>query len=110
MKTKMIRYFKKEEMKSSLQEQVLHELNHVVMERSPGSSLEKQLAMISMTPEDLAVLRALQPFVSQHIDQVVTGFYSTIAHVPQLSEIIHGRKQKTEQQRWRKDTGYSKNY
>ncbi|MCK6255845.1 globin-coupled sensor protein [Fictibacillus sp. KIGAM418] len=88
MKTKMIRYFKKEEMKSSLQEQVLHELSHVVMERSPGSSLDKQLAMISMTPEDLAVLRALQPFVSQHIEEVVTGFYSTIAHVPQLSEII----------------------
>ncbi|MGG1571948.1 protoglobin domain-containing protein [Fictibacillus sp. NRS-1165] len=88
MKTKVIGYFRKEEIKSPLQEHVINEMKHVVMERDPGSSLDKQLKMISMTTEDLAVLRAVQPFVANHIEEVVTGFYSTIAHVPQLSEII----------------------
>ncbi|MDN4075773.1 protoglobin domain-containing protein [Fictibacillus terranigra] len=88
MKTKVSGYFRKEEIKPPLQEHVINEMKHVVMERDPGSSLDKQLKMISMTTEDLAVLRSVQPFVANHIEEVVTGFYSTIAHVPQLSEII----------------------
>lgn len=54
----------------------------------PGSPLEKQLAMIQLTEQDLSVAKALQPLIIQNIDKIVERFYKQIAGEQLLMSII----------------------
>lgn len=55
---------------------------------SPDSEWQKQLDMISLTTEDLAIIRSLKPVISENIENIVNQFYKNIEHVPGLMEII----------------------
>lgn len=53
-----------------------------------GSDITKQLIMIDLTEKELKVIKAIQPYVLQHIDYIVDRFYSNLDHEPSLIEII----------------------
>src|SRR5690625_1485263 len=53
-----------------------------------GSDLDKQLEMIELTKVDLAIAKVLQPYVQQHVLEIVDGFYKKLANVPELKKII----------------------
>jgi heme-based aerotactic transducer len=53
-----------------------------------GSDLELQLQMIGLTSNDMAVMKATQPLIARHIDEIVESFYTTILRVPSLVKII----------------------
>ncbi|UOR10854.1 globin-coupled sensor protein [Halobacillus amylolyticus] len=54
-----------------------------------GSDLEKQLKMIHLTNDDLSVLKSLQPFVSENIEQMVSQFYKNLEHQESLMNMIN---------------------
>ena len=62
---------------------------NVKLDVKPGSELEKQIAMIGMTTEDLQMIRTLQPFVKEKIADIVNQFYKNIEHEPSLIHIIN---------------------
>ena len=55
---------------------------------SPNSEWQKQLNMISLTVDDLAIIRSIKPLISENIEEIVNQFYKNIEHVPGLMEII----------------------
>ncbi|MFG6496535.1 globin-coupled sensor protein [Fictibacillus sp. UD] len=55
---------------------------------SPDSEWQKQLDMISLTTDDLAIIRSLKPLISENIANIVNQFYRNIEHVPGLMDII----------------------
>ncbi|MFC0238701.1 protoglobin domain-containing protein [Fictibacillus phosphorivorans] len=55
---------------------------------SPNSEWQKQLNMISLTVEDLRIIRSIKPLLSENIEEIVNQFYKNIEHVPGLMEII----------------------
>ncbi|UOQ95429.1 globin-coupled sensor protein [Halobacillus shinanisalinarum] len=59
-----------------------------VIQIERGSDLEKQLKMINLTNDDLSVLKSLQPFVSENIEQIVSQFYKNLEHQESLMNII----------------------
>ncbi|WP_027964875.1 globin-coupled sensor protein [Halalkalibacillus halophilus] len=63
-------------------------LSEVTLDIPPASDLEKQLHMIHLTKKDLAVLIAIKPLVSKHIESIVDQFYKNIEHEPSLMEMI----------------------
>lgn len=52
------------------------------------STLARQLAMIQLRDEDLAIAKAIQPIVVEHIDKIVDAFYESIATEELLMQII----------------------
>ena len=52
------------------------------------STLARQLALIQLKDEDLAIAKAIQPVIVQHIDQIVDSFYEHIAAEELLMQII----------------------
>ncbi|CAJ1001415.1 MULTISPECIES: globin-coupled sensor protein [Brevibacillus] len=57
----------------------------------PQSELARQLSMIYLTEEDLAVVKALQPLIAQHIDNIVDSFYDKLEQEPKLMSIIENK-------------------
>ncbi|MDM5317809.1 globin-coupled sensor protein [Fictibacillus sp. b24] len=55
---------------------------------SPNSEWQKQLDMISLTTDDLAIIRSLKPLIFENIAKIVDQFYRNIEHVPGLMDII----------------------
>ncbi|NGQ96791.1 globin-coupled sensor protein [Brevibacillus sp. SYP-B805] len=53
-----------------------------------NSDLDKQLLMIQLTPEDLAVIKQLQPVIVEHLEALVDQFYRNLEHETSLMEII----------------------
>ncbi|WP_103104268.1 globin-coupled sensor protein [Brevibacillus reuszeri] len=53
------------------------------------SELAKQLTLIHLTEEDLAVAKTLQPIIVEHIDKIVDYFYENIEKEEILMTIIH---------------------
>ncbi len=53
-----------------------------------GKELERQIAVISLTEADLALIKVLEPMVTQHIDTIVNDFYENITNQPNLLQII----------------------
>lgn len=53
-----------------------------------GSDVEKQIQMIGLSREDLAILRGVKPYVEQHIDEIVSRFYDNLQAERGLMEII----------------------
>lgn len=63
-------------------------LGQVKLEIKQFPELEKQVSMLRLTKEDLAVALAVQPLVIEHIDKIVHNFYSALSEVEELTEII----------------------
>lgn len=63
------------------QEQVILDLSH-------NKELEKQIQMIDLTKNDLAVIRQLQPHIQPHLEDLVTQFYQALEYGSGLNEII----------------------
>lgn len=59
-----------------------------ILEIQVGSDLEKQLEIIELTKADLAIAKILQPYVKNHVLDIVDGFYKKLANVPELNKII----------------------
>ncbi|WP_284139216.1 globin-coupled sensor protein [Virgibacillus sp. LDC-1] len=53
-----------------------------------GSDLEKQLKMLDLSLEDLAIAQVLKPFVEKDVSQIVDHFYQNLEHNPKLLELI----------------------
>ncbi|KEO85264.1 hypothetical protein EL26_01515 [Tumebacillus flagellatus] len=81
-------FFKKVTQHTLLQEleSLLPEVRIAV---EPGSDLEKQLQMISMTPLDLAAIRFLQPYVTENLGAIVEQFYKNLEQEASLMQIIN---------------------
>lgn len=62
--------------------------NQVKILLPADSEWKKQLNMISLTIDDLAVIRSLKPFISENIESIVDQFYKNIEYLPGLIEII----------------------
>ena len=52
------------------------------------ATLSRQLALIQLTSEDLAIAKAIQPIIVEHLDEIVDAFYSGIASEELLMQII----------------------
>lgn len=50
--------------------------------------LNEQIRMIDLNEEDVRLLRTLKPIVEEHIDEIVSGFYSSVLGVEKLEQII----------------------
>ncbi|GLC90247.1 globin-coupled sensor protein [Lysinibacillus piscis] len=48
----------------------------------------KQIKMLNLTNQDLQYLKAFQPYVIQHIDEIVDKFYDMVGQEQKLDEII----------------------
>src|SRR5690625_4061948 len=60
-----------------------------VLQIPAGSDLEKQVAMIELTANDLAIAKVLHPYVQEEVLDIVDGFYKKLANVPELNKIIN---------------------
>lgn len=56
---------------------------------SEGSIVERQIKMIGLTPRDLDIIHALQPFVKEKLDSIASNFYQNLEHEPSLLKIIN---------------------
>jgi heme-based aerotactic transducer len=52
------------------------------------SDWHKQLNMISLTKQDLMIIKSLQPLIKENIETIVSQFYKNIEYVPGLIGII----------------------
>ncbi|MEC2072765.1 globin-coupled sensor protein [Alkalihalophilus marmarensis] len=60
--------------------------NDVVLDVSPEVAL--QLKMIHLTKEDLVRVKAIQPLIHEHIEEIVDQFYKNLYQNPALTTII----------------------
>ncbi|MDF2661027.1 MAG: hemAT 1 [Paenibacillus sp.] len=60
----------------------------VKLEAFADSQITAQLRMIALTEEDLRLLQSIQPFIMEHIDEIVDDFYKTVIAVNGLKDII----------------------
>ncbi|GGE75058.1 globin-coupled sensor protein [Priestia taiwanensis] len=60
----------------------------VGMDLSANPNIEKQVQMIGLTREDLAIIRIFQPYVQKHVDEITETFYRELEHEPTLMQII----------------------
>lgn len=77
---------KKHETESALDKKI--HLYETSIQLEKDSDLEKQLKIIGMSEEDLAILRALKEHVTPHIETIANRFYATLTSIPELSDII----------------------
>lgn len=78
----------KKEDKTNILLNAFNHQNDVKINLPKDSEWQKQLSMISLTTGDLAIIRALKPFISENIEDIVDQFYKNIEFVPGLIEII----------------------
>jgi heme-based aerotactic transducer len=80
-------------LKRAKQQNLLPELKRlqpeVSMTVTPGSDLEKQVQMIGLSSTDLAALKYLQPYVTEHIEEIVDQFYKNLGQETSLMKIIN---------------------
>ena len=76
----------KHETQSILEKKIQDYQSSIRVEKN--SDLDKQLKIIGMTEEDLAILRVLKEHVEPHIDAIANRFYAALTSVPELSDII----------------------
>lgn len=58
------------------------------IEVKPGSDLDKQLNMINLTVDDLAVAQALKPYVELNNKPIINGFYKNLEYNSDLINMI----------------------
>jgi heam-based aerotactic trancducer len=84
----ILKLIKKENQSVTLMDQAGILFHEVKIDLPQGGDLLKQLNMISMTEEDLAIIKAIKPIISDNIEAIVNQFYNNIEVVPGLLEII----------------------
>lgn len=65
------------------------EIEDVKLVIPKGLEIENQVKMVSLTEEDLMIIRGIQPFVIEKIDSIVENFYKNIENEPSLLNIIN---------------------
>lgn len=79
---------KKTSKETSLQERATKELPNVSIANDLPKDIKKQLAMINITENDLAILRVLIPEVKTNAKSIVTNFYINLENEESLKKII----------------------
>lgn len=64
-------------------------LANAKIDLDPTSEYVTQVQMISLTEENLAHLKVLQPLVKEKLDEIVSNFYKNIGKQPALMQIIN---------------------
>ena len=62
---------------------------YVKLDVSSYPKLQKQLQLLNLTIEDLAIIKQLQPLTKDLIPEMVNQFYAAISFSPELLDIIH---------------------
>nr|WP_324647950.1 globin-coupled sensor protein [Bacillus paranthracis] len=60
----------------------------VSMNLPRNTIVEKQVTMIDLTIDDLAILRTFQPYIEKHLHEIVETFYESLVYEPSLIQII----------------------
>lgn len=66
---------------------------YVQLDVSGYPKLQKQLQLLNLTIEDLAIIKQLQPLAKDLIPEMVNQFYAAISLSPELLDIIHKTSQ-----------------
>lgn len=77
---------KNDETTTSLQAKI--EQATPILSVEKGSKLEKQLEIIGLDEQDLAIIQVLQEYVEPAINDIMTDFYDALRHSPKLVNII----------------------
>lgn len=80
-------FIKKKEHSSTITTERLDVPNRPVRLQDP--TINKQIELIELTEQDLALLAKLKPFIEEKIDWIVTRFYDTLQKEPSMLEIIN---------------------
>ena len=67
--------------------------HYVQLDISRYPKLQKQLQLLNLTPEDLAIIKQLQPLTKDLIPEMVNQFYTAISLSPDLINIIQRTSQ-----------------
>ena len=67
--------------------------HNVQLDVSHYPKLQKQLQLLNLTTEDLAIIKQLQPLTKDLIPNMVDQFYAAISLSPELLDIIHQTSQ-----------------
>lgn len=62
--------------------------SEVKLDIRTGTDLEKQLRIMGLTEEDLAIARLIKPIVEQNLDVILENFYGSLTNEQTLLEII----------------------
>ncbi|WP_233269519.1 globin-coupled sensor protein [Alteribacillus sp. YIM 98480] len=81
----MLSPFSKQQKKTFL---LNKERTDIKMNVSGHEDLQRQLAIIQFSKEDLQVIKSLESFVIEHITEITDDFYKTVTSQPGLLEII----------------------
>lgn len=54
-----------------------------------GEQINRQVALIGLTEEDLRVVKQLKQLVEPHLTEIVDGFYAKVLDIPVLRKIIY---------------------
>ncbi|WP_156304600.1 protoglobin domain-containing protein [Lysinibacillus sp. FJAT-14745] len=63
--------------------------NNIKMKIQSGSEIEKQIKMINFSIEELQVIKNLQPFIKEEIDDIVDLFYKNLSLEESLQTLIN---------------------
>lgn len=64
-----------------------------VLFEPPTEDVKSQLTMLQFTVDDLKIMKALQPIVSKHLDEVTEHFYQVITQQPSLLNMIEANSE-----------------
>ena len=81
--------FKTEKNKESLFDSLESQRSQVEIDIDHSSTVTHQMELIGLRAEDLMIIRAFQPVVKEHLEQIVQQFYSNLANEPSLMKIIN---------------------
>lgn len=81
--------FKKQKTTTSSLLGNINELSSTVVLQLSEKELQKQIQMIGLTKNDLAIAYAIQPYIKENIEEIVSSFYSSFESDQGLMNIIH---------------------
>lgn len=64
-------------------------IGQVTLDLSKHPELQKQIQLLQLTTEDLAIIKQLQPISKELIDEMVNNFYGSISQSSELTHIIN---------------------
>ncbi|MFK2827090.1 globin-coupled sensor protein [Bacillus sp. B190/17] len=86
---KLFKWKNKRKEESSISEHVTTQMPMIDLHTHP--ELKKQIELIDLTEQDLALIKSFQPLVTKNIDEIVSVFYNKVLAVPVLRQIIEER-------------------
>lgn len=82
----MVFWFSKRQQEKSLLEKMNEQ--HVYITLTSPSFVEK-ITLISLSDDDLKILKCIKPYIEIKIHEIVDQFYDTIMSVPELKELVY---------------------